>query len=68
MLHLEAEWPSKQNILTADMILAELFSVARFLRFGEKNTFFEEKDFFIICLKQIFLCTTKFGGRKKYLG
>jgi len=23
MLHLEAEWPSKQNILTADTILAK---------------------------------------------
>jgi len=23
MLHLEAEWPSKQNILVADTILAE---------------------------------------------
>jgi len=24
MLHIEAEWPSKQNILIADTILAEL--------------------------------------------
>jgi len=30
MLHLEAEWPSKQNILIADTILTRTRLVARF--------------------------------------
>ena len=33
MLHLEAEWTSKQNILTADTVL----------QFWEKNTFYGDR-------------------------
>jgi len=36
MLHLETKWPSNQNILIADTILAEPGQV---LRFGGGNTF-----------------------------
>jgi len=44
MLHLEAEWPSKQSILTADTILAEPGS-SQVLRFGGQNIFLGGKDF-----------------------
>jgi len=52
MLHLEAEWPSKQNILIADIVLAEPGQV---LRFVGQDTFLGGKIFvFIICLNQFF--------------
>jgi len=38
------------------------------LRFGGQNTFLGEKIVSIICLKQIFLGTTKFWGHKKSVG
>jgi len=44
MLHLEAEWPSKQNILIADTILAEPGLEPGFEVWGE-NTFLWGKDF-----------------------
>jgi len=39
MLHLEAEWPSKQNLLIADTVLAKPTSVARFQGLGGKIDF-----------------------------
>jgi len=58
----------KQNILIADTILQSQAS-NRVLRFGEEKYIFRGKVFiFIICLKQIFLSTTKLGGHKKDLG
>jgi len=44
MLHLEAEWTSKQNILIADTSLAEPGPQPG-LRFGGKNTFLWGKGF-----------------------
>jgi len=61
MLHLEAEWRSKQNILIADQF-GQNQTRSQVLRFGGQNTFFGGNIFvFTICLKQIFLSTTKFG-------
>jgi len=39
MLHLEGEWPSKQNNLIADMILTEPGSQPGFKVWGEKYIF-----------------------------
>jgi len=39
MLHLGAEWPSKQNILIADTILAEPGSEPGFKVWGDKIDF-----------------------------
>jgi len=44
MLHLKAEWPSKQNILIADTILAEP-GRNQVLRFGEAKYIFRGEDF-----------------------
>jgi len=47
MLHLEAEWPSKQNVLIADTILAES-GRSQVLRFrGAKNIFRGERFLFL---------------------
>jgi len=55
MLHLEAERPSKQNILTAETILAEPGPQPGFKVWEGKIHFYGGKIFvFIICLKQIF--------------
>jgi len=62
------EWPSKQNTLIAETILAEPGPQSGFDVWGAK-CIFKGKDFvFIICLKQIFLRTTKFGGTIKIWG
>ena len=53
MLHLEAEWLSKQNILIADKFWQNQ-ARSQVLRFGGM-------------LKKIFLSTTKCGGHKKDL-
>jgi len=69
MLHLETDWTLKQNILFADTILAEPGPQPGFKTWGGKTDFYGTKIFiFIICLKQFFLSTTKFGGHKKDLG
>jgi len=53
MLHLEAEWPLKQNILIADTIWHNQ-ARSQVSRFGGQNTSLGGKIFvFIICLKQI---------------
>jgi len=44
MLHLETKWPSKQNILIADTILAEP-ALSQVLRFVGKDRFFGGTDF-----------------------
>jgi len=63
MLHLEAEWPSKQSILIADTILAR----SQVLKLREQNKFLGGKVvFFVIWLKQIFLRTTKFVEQKRF--
>jgi len=68
MPHLEAAWPSMQNILIADTILAEP-EPGPFWGLGGKIHFYGGKILiFIICLKQIFLSTTKFAGHKKDFG
>jgi len=67
MLHLEAEWTSKQNILIADTILAEPGPQPGFKVGGEKY-FLRGKVIFITCLKQIFQSTTKYGDTKKIWG
>jgi len=62
MLHLEAEWTSKQNIW-------QNLARSPILRFGGENTFLWGKiSIFIIYFKQIFLSATKFGGNKKIWG
>jgi len=68
MLNLEAEQTSKQNILIAETSW-QYQAHSQVFRFGEKIHFYGGKILiFIICLKQIFLSKTKFGGHKKYLG
>jgi len=68
MPHLEAEWPSKQNILIADTILAEPGPWLDF-KVRRENAFLGGKIFvFTICLKQIFLSTTNFGEAQKRFG
>jgi len=70
MLHLEAEWPSKQNILIAGTILAEPGPYHGFKDWGGQNTFSGSKYF---CFYHAF--ETNFfehnriwGGHKKDLG
>jgi len=68
MLYLKAEWPSKQNILITDTILAEPGLQPEFKVWRGKIHFCGGKNLiFIICLKQIFLSTTKCGKHKKGL-
>jgi len=53
MLHLEAEWPSKENTLKAQFWQNQTRS--QVLRFWGENTFLGGKIIiFIICLKEIF--------------
>ena len=61
MLHLEAEWPSKENILIADTILAESAPQPAFKVWGTKYIFRGKIFAFIICLKHTFLSTKIFG-------
>jgi len=62
MLHLGAEWPSKQNVLIADTTLAELGPYPGFKVWGAK-CIFRGKDFhFYHMFKKNFLNTTKFEG------
>jgi len=69
MLHLEAKWSSKRNIIIADTILAEPGPQPGFKVWRGKIHFYGGKILiFIIRLKQIFLSTTKFGGTKKIWG
>ena len=66
MLHLEAECPSKQNILIAGTSLSEPGPYPGFNVWGGEYSFI---FVFIICLKQIFPSTTKFGvAQKRFWG
>jgi len=65
MLHLEAECPSKQNILIAGTSLSEPGPYPGFNVWGGEYSFI---FVFIICLKQIFPSTTKFGVAQKRFG
>jgi len=68
-LHVKAEWTSKQNILIADTVLTGPGPYPGIKALGGKMHFYGGKILiFIICLKQIFLSTTKFGEHKKDLG
>ena len=66
MSHLEAEWPSKQNILIAYTILAESGPWPGLKVWG-KNTFLGGKDFYRM-FETNFLSTTELGGIKIGLG
>ena len=69
MLHLEAEWPSKQTILIAETILAEPGPCPGFKVSRGKIHFYGRKILvFTVRLKQIFQSTNKFGRHKKDLG
>jgi len=68
MLHIQAERTSKQKFLLQAQF-SQYQARSQVFRFGEKIHFYGGKILiFIICLKQIFLSKTKFGGHKKYLG
>jgi len=69
MSHLEAEWLSKTKYPNCRHNFGRTRPVARFGGLTGQNTFLGgNSSVFIICLKHIFLSTTKFGGRKKELG
>jgi len=63
MLHLETEWPSKRNILIADIILAEPGPEPGFKVWRAKCIFRGER--FVLSYVTIFLSTTKFPGCTK---
>jgi len=68
MLHLEAEWTSKQNILIADTILAEPGPWTGFKVWGEYTCLGGKYFYSYRMFKTIFLSTTKFGGAHKKCG
>ena len=61
MLHLEVEWPLKQNILIADTILAESILGGKYIFRGKYFCFYH-------MFKTIFFSTTKFWGAQKRFG
>ena len=63
MLHLEVEWPSKQNILIPDTILAEPGTYPGFKVWGGQDMFLRRKIFvFIICSKNKFFSAHQICG------
>jgi len=69
MLHPKAEWPSKQNILIADTILAEPGPYPGSYVLGRQNTFLGEKSFcFYHMFKTILSEHNKIGGTQTRFG
>jgi len=67
MLHLEAEWPSKQNILIADTIWQNQ-ARSQVLTFGGKIHFWGKDFHFFHMFKTHFSEHNKIGGPKKIWG